>query len=152
MRHLIYCRDTSMDKQLTELFWENVFRLHGLPRSIFLDRGTQFMAKFWRVLCKCLDTQDQLSTPYHPRTDGQTERFNAVMEQYLRYFVNHLQDDWNSWLTLSEFVANNQTSESTGVSTFLVNYSYNPKWQFDLRQAEQAPPMPAQTDAHKTVR
>ncbi len=152
MRHLIHCRDTTTAEQLAELFLEHVFRLHGLPRSIISDRGTQFVAKFWKALCKRLDTQARLSTPYHPQTDGQTERFNAVMEQYLRCFVNYLQDDWNSWLPLSEFAANNQASESTGVSPFFANYGYDPKWQFDLRQNEQAPPIPAETDAQETAR
>ncbi len=73
------------------------------------------------------------------------------MEQYLWCFVNYLQDDWNSWLPLSEFAANNQASESTGVSPFFANYGYDPKWQFDLRQDEQAPPIPAETDAQETA-
>jgi hypothetical protein len=94
------------------------------------------VAKFWKALCKRLDTQVRLSTPYHPQTDGQTEQFNAVMEQYLWCFVNYLQDGWNLWLPLSDFAANNQASESTGVSPFFTNYGYDPKWQFDLRQDE----------------
>jgi hypothetical protein len=74
------------------------------------------------------------------------------MEQYLWCFVNYLQDDWNSWLPLSEFAANNQASESTGVSPFFANYSYDPRWQFDLRQEEQSPLIPAETDAHEMAR
>ncbi len=151
LRHLIHCRDTTTAEQLAELFLEHVFRLHGLPRSIVSDRGTQFVAKFWRALCKCVDTQARFSTPYHPQTDGQTERFNAVIEQYLRCLVNYLQNDWNSWLPLFEFAANNQASESTGVSSFFTNYGYDPKWQFDLRQSERSPPIPAETDAHETA-
>ena len=53
----------------------------------------------------------KLSLPYHPQTDRQTERFNAVMEQYLRYYVNYLQDDWHKWLPIAEFAANNQENE-----------------------------------------
>ncbi len=126
MRHLIHCRDTTTAEQLAELVLEHVFRLHGLPRSIVSDRETQFVAKFWKALCRRLDTQARLSTPYHPQTDGQTEHFNAVMGRYLRYFVNYLQDYWNSWLTLSEFAANHQESESTRVSPFFANYGYDP--------------------------
>jgi transposase InsO family protein len=121
MCHLIHCRDTTTAEQLAELFLEHVFRLRGLRRSIVSDQGTQFVAKFWKALCKRLDTQARLSTPYYPQTDGQTERFNAVMEQYLPCFINYLQDDWNSCLPLSEFAANEQASESTGVSPFFGN-------------------------------
>jgi transposase InsO family protein len=110
MRYLIHCRDTTTAEQLAKLFLKHVFRLRGLPRSIVSDRGTQFVSKFWKALCKRLDTQARLSTPYHPQTDGQTEMFNAVMEQYLRCFVNYLQDNWNSRIPLSEFAWNNQAS------------------------------------------
>ncbi len=126
MHHLIHCRDTTTAEQLAELFLEHVFRLQGLPRSIVSDRGTKFVAKFWKALCKRLDIQARLSNPYHPQTDGQTEHFHAIMEQYLCCFVNYLQDNWNSWLPLSEFAANNKASESTGVSPFFANYGYDP--------------------------
>jgi hypothetical protein len=152
MRHLIHCRDTTTAELLVELFLEHVFRLHGPPRSIISDRGTQFVAKFWKALCERLDIQARLSTPYHPQTDGQTERLNVVIEQHLRCIVSYLQDNWNSWLPLSEFAANNQALDSTGVSLFFANCGYDPKWQFDLRQDERSPLIPAETDAHKTVR
>ena len=70
-----------------------------------------------------------MSTPYHASIDGQTERFNAVMKQFLRTSVNYLQDDWEQWLALAEFAANNQDSETTGVSPFFANYGYDPRWQ-----------------------
>jgi hypothetical protein len=70
---LIHCRDTTTAEQLAELFFEHVFRRHGLPRSIVSDRGTQFVAKFWKALCKRWNTHARLSTPYHLQTDGQTE-------------------------------------------------------------------------------
>jgi transposase InsO family protein len=94
MRHLIPCRDTYTAEQLAELFARHVFRLHDLPRTVVSDRDPQFVALFWQALCKTLEIQSRLSTPYHPQTDGQTERLNAIMEQYLRTYVNYLQDDW----------------------------------------------------------
>jgi len=59
-------------------------------------------------------------TAFHPQTDGQTERINASMEQYLRVFVNHQQDDWVKWLPLAEVAANNGISETTSVPRFLL--------------------------------
>ena len=93
MRHLIPCRDICTAEQLAELFIEHIFRLHGLPRIIISDRGPQFVARFWQALCIILQIQAKLSTPYHPQTDGQTERLNVIMEQYLRAYVNYLQND-----------------------------------------------------------
>ena len=90
------------------------------------------MAAFWQPLCGRLGIDNRLSTAFHPETDGQTERANAVMEQYLRAHVSYLQDDWSKWLPLAEFVANNQASETTGVSPFFGRYGQDPRWQCDL--------------------
>ena len=69
-------------------------KLHGLPESIVSDRGGQFISEFWKALCERLGIKSALSTSFHPETDGQTERFNAVMESYLRGYVNYMQDAW----------------------------------------------------------
>ena len=117
-RHLIACRSTIDAKDLADLFLQWVFPLHGLPETITSDRGIQFASHFWGRLCHRLQIGRPMSTAFHPQTDGQTERFNAVMEQYLRSYINYLQDDWSSWLPMAEFAANNQTSESTLSSPF----------------------------------
>jgi hypothetical protein len=59
--------------------------------------------------------------------DGQTERVNSGIEQYLRAFMNFHQNDWVQWLPLAEFAANNVISETTGVSPFFANYGFNPR-------------------------
>ena len=77
-------------------------------------------------MCKRVDIQPRLLSLYHPPTDGQTERLNAVMEQYPRCYVNYLQDDWPKWLPLDEFAANNQMRESTKNSPFFANTGWDP--------------------------
>ena len=131
MRHLIPCRTSTSAEDLANLFLENVWRLHGLPDGIVSDRGPQFASIFWRSLCKRLQIQPRLSTAFHPQSDGQTERVNAIMEQYLRSFVNYQQDDWCKWLPLAEFSANNLCSETTGVSPFFACYGFNPRFELD---------------------
>ena len=126
MRHFIPCWDTCMVEQLAELYVRYIFRLHRLPRTIISDRGSQFIAKFWRALCKALKIEALISTPCHLETDGQTERVNAILEQYLRAYVNYLQDDWEAWLHLAEFATNNHASETTGMSPFFANYGQDP--------------------------
>ena len=93
-RHFAPCKTTNDAKGLAELFMDNVFRLHGLPNSIISDRGPQFASDFWEHLCSCLGISARLSTAFHRQTDGQTQRINASMEEFLRAHVNYLQDDW----------------------------------------------------------
>jgi hypothetical protein len=86
-----------------------------------------------------------MSTAFHPETDGQTERFNAVMEQYLRSYVNYLQDDWSAWLPLAEFAANNHSSEATGLSPFFALHGYHPRVTTNLTPTTE--PTPGDPDA-----
>ena len=96
MRHLIPCKDTCTTRDLAFLYLNKVFRYHGLPLSVLSDRGPQFVSDFWNALCEALDIDVRLSTAYHPQTDGQSERMNAIMEQYLCSYVNYQPDNWVS--------------------------------------------------------
>ena len=71
-----------------------------------------------------------MSTAFHPQTNRQTERMNAIMEQYLRAFVNYQQNDWTHWLPMAEFASNNHTSETTGCSPFFGNHGFHPRMAF----------------------
>ena len=103
----------------------HVWKLHGLPRSIILDCGTQFVNDFKKFLYKRLGISVQLSTTWHPKTDGQTKQLNGVMKQYFRVYINYLQDDWPDWLPLTEFTGNNTKSETTKVSPFFANKRFH---------------------------
>ncbi|MBW0479620.1 hypothetical protein O181_019335, partial [Austropuccinia psidii MF-1] len=118
---------TSLD--LAHLFIKNIFSKHGLPSSIVSDRGPLFVSSFWTNLCQQLKISRDLSTAYHPETDGQTERVNQILEQYLRMYVSYHQDDWNTWLPLAEFAYNNSDHSSTKQSPFFTVYGRDP--QFD---------------------
>jgi transposase InsO family protein len=134
-RHLIPCRTDVDTTELANLFIAHIFCLHGLPLTIISNRGPQFSALFWKHLCRHLGIEPRLSMAFHPQTDGQTERMNAIMEQYLRAHINYLQDDWADWLPLAEFTTNNQASETTGISPFFANKGFDPWCQFDLMPA-----------------
>ena len=71
---------------------------------------------------------------YHPQTDGQTERMNQELEQYLRMFVDYRQTDWPEWLAIAKFSYNNKFQSSTRVSPFYANYGYNPHMGFEPRR------------------
>ena len=127
---------TSLD--LATTFIEHVFSKHGLPDDIISDRGSLFISSFWESLCSLLKIKRNLSTAYHPETDGQTERVNQVLEQYLRMYVSYHQDDWDSWLPLAEFAYNNAEHSSTKQSPFFTNYGRHPR--FDSIQIKDASP------------
>ena len=74
---------------MAQIYRDNVFKIHGLPKKIVHDRGPQFDASFMRELYKLLHIEGNPSTAYHPQTDGQIERVNQELEQYLRLFVEH---------------------------------------------------------------
>jgi transposase InsO family protein len=83
MRHLIPCHTTIDVVGLVKLFLREVVRLQGLPKTIVSDQGPQFASTVWGQICSRLGIDCQMSTAFHPQTDGQTERMNAGMEQYL---------------------------------------------------------------------
>jgi len=87
--HFILATEKTSAEGLARLFRDNMWKLHGLPESIISDRGPQFAAGLIRELNEMLGIKSKLSTAFHPQTDGQTERVNQELEQYLRMFIDH---------------------------------------------------------------
>ena len=81
-----------------------------------------------------LGIEMKLSTAFHPQTDGQTERANQELEQYLRMFVDYRQEQWPDWLGTAEFAYNNKVNSSTKVSPFMANSGRNPRMGFEMRK------------------
>jgi len=92
MVHFISTTEKTSAEGLARLFRDNVWKLHGLPKSIISDRGPQFAAGLMRKLNEKLGIKSKLSTAFCPQTDGQTERINQELEQYLRMFIDHRQE------------------------------------------------------------
>jgi len=160
MRHFVPCHTTIDAVGLAKLFLREVVRLHGLPKSIVSDRGPQFALTFWGQICTRLGIDRRMSTEFHPQTDGQTERMYAGMEQYLRIFVNHQQDDWVQWLPLAEFAANNGLSESTKCTPFFavqgvdrrMSFAGEPTQERDQRRWEADRVQAAMEQIHEHLR
>ncbi|MBW0579584.1 hypothetical protein O181_119299 [Austropuccinia psidii MF-1] len=114
--------------ELAQIFISHVFSKHGLPVSIVSDRGSLFVSSFWTNLCQQLKISRDISTAFHPETDGQTERVNQILEQYLWMYVSYHQDDWNNWLPLAEFSYNNAEHSSTKQSPFFTINRINPSF------------------------
>ena len=120
---------------MARLYHEQVYRRFGLPDKFISDRGPQFASKVFQELRKHLGIKSKMSTAYHPQTDGQTERINQELEQYLRLYVNHRQSDWSEWLSLAEFAYNNREHSATKMSPFYANSGRHPIDLADIRTA-----------------
>ena len=123
---------TNTAWELAQHFISHVFSKHSLPADIVSDRGRLFVSKFWSSLCQALDITSNLSTTYHPETDGQMEWINQILEQYLRSHTDYLQDDWTSQLPFTMFIYNNTPHSTTGVSPFFTNKGYHPRLTISL--------------------
>jgi len=94
MIHFVATTEGTSVEGLARLFRDNVWKLYGLPESIVSDKGLQFIAEITKELNDMLEIKTKLLTSFHLQTDGQTERINQELEQYLRFFVDHQQKDW----------------------------------------------------------
>eukprot|EP00833_Pecoramyces_ruminatium_P004598 jgi/Orpsp1_1/1178630/evm.model.c7180000066157.1 len=127
MSHFIPFRMIPTAEIAANVFFREIFRLHGLPDEIISDRGTQFTSEFWQRLCTLLGIRHNLSSAHHPQTDGQTERVNGILEQYLRCYTNKKQDNWVDLLPYAEFAYNNSVHQSIKQTPFYANYGQHPK-------------------------
>jgi len=134
MTHFVATTEKTSAEGLARLFRDNVWKLHGLPESVVLDRGPQFAAELTKELNRMLGIETRLSTAFHPQTDRQTERMNQELEQYLRFFVDHRQKDWPEWLASAEFAVNNKAYIATKVSPFMANYGRELRMGGDIRR------------------
>ena len=126
MVHLIPTTQNVTASGVAQLFQDRVFALHGVPDDIVSDRDSKFTSAFWTNLQKLLGTNLNLSTAFHPQTDGQTERMNSVLEDMLRHYVNPDQLIWDNLLSLAEFSMSNCYKSSIKCTPFQLVYGKNP--------------------------
>jgi RNase H-like domain found in reverse transcriptase/Reverse transcriptase (RNA-dependent DNA polymerase)/Integrase zinc binding domain/Chromo (CHRromatin Organisation MOdifier) domain len=109
------CTTTITGTGIAKLYLENVFRWFGLPRKIISDRDPRFTSHFGKAITQALGITQNLSTAFHPQTDGLSERKNQWVEQYLQLICTN-QDDWARWLPMATAVHNNARNATTGFS------------------------------------
>ena len=100
------------------------------------DRGPKFTVKLTKKLNKMLGIETNLSTVFYLQTDGQIERINQELEQYLQFFVDHRQKNQSKWLVIAEFTVNNKTYSATKISLFITNYGKELRMGADIRRKE----------------
>jgi IS30 family transposase len=116
--HFIPVKTTYSGAKLAEIYMSGIVCLHGVPKKIVSDRGSQFTFKFWEKLHESMDTKLNFSSAYHPQTDGQTERTNQILEDMLRACVLKYGKSWDKSLTYVEFSYNNSYQASIKMTSF----------------------------------
>ena len=134
MSHFVTMTEKTTAEGLAKLFRNNMWKLYRLLESMISDKGLQLAAELTKELNKILGIKTKLSMAYHPQTDRQMERTNQELEQYLRMYVNHRQNNWSEWLATAEFAFNNKVHTVTKMSLFKVNYGREPRMGFDIRK------------------
>ena len=122
----IPCNEEINVEEMAMLYLKQVVTNFGLPSKIISNQDPRFTSKFVRELCKAMGIEQNISTAYHPRTDGQSERTNQWVETFLRFVTNYKQDDWVRWLPMAQFAHNNWPSDTTRKSPFFLLMGYNP--------------------------
>jgi len=118
-------------EEIAKIYRNNIWKLHGVHKKILSDREPQFALKFMEEFTKALGTKRQLSTAYHPQTDGQTERINQEIGTFLWHYVNYQQDNWMEWPAAAEFQYNDKKYAVMSRTPFELKFGRHP-WKGDL--------------------
>ena len=116
------------------------------------DRGPQFAAKFSQILLKRLGIDSNLSSGYHPQTNGQTEQANQEVEKYLRLYIDYRQDDWAEHLPMAKFAINSRMHSAIGMSLFELIYRYLPLFNIPVGRRTGIPEVEERLEILKEVR
>lgn len=121
MIHLVPSRSDYRARDIAELMFENVYKLHGPPEILVSDRDSLFTSGFWEHLHKMTNSELRMSTAFYPQTDGATEHANRTLTQMLRMTIEHDQKNWVQRLPSVEYAFNLAQSDTTGYSPFFLN-------------------------------
>ncbi|WVZ88949.1 hypothetical protein U9M48_035416 [Paspalum notatum var. saurae] len=136
--HFILVKTTYSGVKLAKLYMSRIVCLHGVPKKIVSDRGTQFTFHFWKRLYESMDTKLNFSSTYHPQTDGQTERTNQILEDMLRACALQYSTSWDKSLPYAEFSYNNSYQASIKMSPFQALYGRRCRTPLHWDQPEDA--------------
>ncbi|KAJ9539506.1 LOW QUALITY PROTEIN: hypothetical protein OSB04_032239 [Centaurea solstitialis] len=120
--HFIAINESSSSEKLADIYVKEIVARHGVPVTIISDRDVRFTSRFWSKFHEDLGTKLQLSTAFHPQTDGQSERTIQTLEDMLRACVLDFGGSWDTYLPLAEFSYNNSFHASIGMPPYEMLY------------------------------
>jgi len=123
----IPCNETINSEGVALLYVNHILPHYGIPQKIISDRDVRFVLRFSTELCRLLNIHQNISTAYHPQTDGASERTNQALEQYLCAFCSTQQNNWHSWLPLTQYMKNSWPSAMTKKTPFNLLIGYTPQ-------------------------
>jgi len=133
--HFVPMHITVTAEGAARLFLHYVWKLYGLPKRVVSNHGPQFVASFTEELYRLLGIRLSSFIAWYPQTDGQMERVNQELDQFLRLFVNERQNDWYDLLPIAEFQHNNHVHSATQQPLFLLDTGRIPRMGFEPSQA-----------------
>ncbi|QRV92243.1 Transposon Ty3-I Gag-Pol polyprotein [Ceratobasidium sp. AG-Ba] len=134
MVRIIPSKQTYRAKEVAELMYEYIYKIHGVPKVIVSDRDSLFTLIFWNETNRLMGIQTRMSSAYHPETNGATERANKTIGSMIRQCIKGRQSSWVRYLPGIEYAINASVSDTTGYSPFYLNYGRNPPptfWETD---------------------
>ena len=132
MCHFVPTTTACTSTQAAQLCVQHILRLHGVPTSFVVDRDPVWRSNFWHTWCSLLGIQLNMSSAYHPQSDGQTERMNRILEEVLRHYINPSHTNWETLLPWAEFAINSAYQESIKTTPFKLNYGWQPSSPLDV--------------------
>jgi transposase InsO family protein len=135
----IPCTTLITGEGVAELYFKNVYQWFGLPNKVISDRDPRFTSHFAKALCEQLGIDQNVSTAFHPQTDGLTERKNQWVKQFLRTITMHQQNDWAQWLPLATAVHNRAVNATTEVPPSEALLGYLPRLDYRMDEPSMNP-------------
>ena len=121
------CKEQIDALGVVRIYAKHVFPHYGIPKRVISDRDPRFTAYFAKELCQIVGTEQNISTAYHPQTNGQSERSNQWVEQYLQIYTNGTQSDWSDWLPIAQYTHNAWPNETTQKTLFELIMGFTPR-------------------------
>jgi len=144
----ILCKEAIDSEGVAKLYLQHVVPHYGLPKKIISDRDTWFTSNFTKELCRILGIKQNISTAYHPQTDGQSERTNQLLEQYLHIVCGKDQHAWAEWLPLAQYIHNSWQSSTTKKTPYELILGYTPS----VHQPSRATALPGITERLEKIK
>ena len=132
MAYFIPCHKSDDASHIASLFFREIVRLHGMPRTIVSDRDTKFLSYFWKTLWAKLGARLLFSTTCHPQMDGQTEVVNRTLSMLLHTMIKKNLKECEDYLPHVEFAYNRAVHSTTYMCPFEIVYGFKPLAPIDL--------------------